>query len=252
VEQLLVFMTLASVIVASGTSLLAWRLRLRERDRAVARVNALAAAIEQEVPVTPTGEAPAARVSAAVVEVADPAIAGAPRPGKGGVAHDTGAGSPGAAGMFAASQRPGDAPRRLAPAVAVGALLVSSVAGIALLAGGTRGEAAAVPARADAPVELLALRHARQGGQFEIVGLVRNAAGAPVRERLTVVALLFDKQGNFLTSARAPVDFTRLGAGEESPFRVSLAAPAGVARYRVSFRLDSGGGVPHEDRREVK
>ena len=79
-------------------------------------------------------------------------------------------------------------------------------------------------------------------------GLVRNpAAGQPV-EHLSAVVFLFDRQGAFVTSAKADVDFPKLGAGDESPFAVSLDAPATVARYRVSFRTDEG-VVPHIDRR---
>ena len=42
----------------------------------------------------------------------------------------------------------------------------------------------------------------------------------------------------------------KLGAGDESPFVVSLDAPASVARYRVSFRTDDG-VLPHIDRRDT-
>jgi hypothetical protein len=46
------------------------------------------------------------------------------------------------------------------------------------------------------------------------------------------------------------VDFLKLGAGDESPFVVTLDAPATVARYRVSFRTDDG-IVPHVDKRSA-
>jgi hypothetical protein len=72
------------------------------------------------------------------------------------------------------------------------------------------------------------------------------AAGAV--ERLTAVVFLFDQQGGFVTSAKADVDFTKLAPGDESPFVISIDAPATVARYRVSFRTQ-GGIVPHIDRR---
>ena len=62
------------------------------------------------------------------------------------------------------------------------------------------------------------------------------------------MVFLFDRMGTFVTSSRANVDFLKLGAGDESPFVVSLDAPATVARYRVSFRTDDG-IVPHIDRR---
>ena len=98
------------------------------------------------------------------------------------------------------------------------------------------------------PLELVSLRHDRQTSRLAVSGLVRNpVAGRPV-ERLSAVVFLFDQQGTFITSAKAPVDFIKLGVGDESPFVVSLDAPANVARYRVSFRTDDG-IVPHIDRR---
>jgi hypothetical protein len=98
------------------------------------------------------------------------------------------------------------------------------------------------------PLELVSLRHDRQDATLAISGLVRNpASGQPVAH-LSAVVFLFDQAGAFITSARAPVDFVTLGAGDETPFVVTLAAPANVARYRVSFRTDAG-LVPHLDRR---
>ena len=67
-------------------------------------------------------------------------------------------------------------------------------------------------------------------------------------EKLSAVVFLFDRMGTFVASSRADVDFLKLGAGDESPFVVSLEAPATVSRYRVSFRTDDG-VVPHIDRR---
>ena len=56
------------------------------------------------------------------------------------------------------------------------------------------------------------------------------------------------RNGGFVSSAKAGVDFKRLAPGDESPFVIAVDAPASVARYRVSFRTDAG-VVPHVDRR---
>jgi hypothetical protein len=102
----------------------------------------------------------------------------------------------------------------------------------------------------NAPLELMSLSHARQNQKLAVSGLVRNpVAGKPV-ERLSAVVFLFDKTGTFVASSRAHVDFLRLGAGDETPFVVSLDAPPTVARYRVSFRTDEG-IVPHIDKRST-
>ena len=107
----------------------------------------------------------------------------------------------------------------------------------------------AVAAQHTAPsLELLSLRHEREGVNLSVAGLVRNPPAAPAVERLSAVVLLFDQQGQFITSAKAPIDFLKLTAGDESPFVVKMAAPQTVARYRVSFRTDEG-TVPHVDRR---
>ena len=104
---------------------------------------------------------------------------------------------------------------------------------------------AAAPA---APLELLSLRHEREGPRLSVAGLVRNPEAGTNLDRLNAVVLLFDEQGTFVTSARAPVEFSRLGAGDESPFVISLDAPQNVARYRVSFRSEDR-TLPHVDRR---
>jgi hypothetical protein len=118
------------------------------------------------------------------------------------------------------------------------------------LAGGTGATSGvnASAAASHAPLELMSLRHERQGGRLSLSGLVRNpAAGAPIEE-LAAVAFLFDAQGGFISSARVGVDFKRLAPGDESPFVITVEAPSNVARYRVSFRTDAG-VVAHVDRR---
>jgi type II secretory pathway pseudopilin PulG len=99
-------------------------------------------------------------------------------------------------------------------------------------------------------LELMSLRQEMTDGTLTISGLVRNPRGGVPQERLTAVVFFFDGQGGFLSSTRAPLDYRALAPGEESPFQLSAPAPAGVARYRVSFRRDEGAVVPHVDRRQ--
>ncbi len=78
---------------------------------------------------------------------------------------------------------------------------------------------------APAPLELLSLRHERQGVNLSVAGLVRNPPAGVALERVTAVVYLFDQQGAFVTSAKAPIDFLKLTGGDESPFVVKIAAP---------------------------
>ncbi len=100
-----------------------------------------------------------------------------------------------------------------------------------------------------APLELVSLRHERQGDTLIVSGLVRNPHAGRTITGLSAVAFTFDRQGTFLTSGRVQLDFPQLGAGDESPFSISVPQSAGVGRYRVSFRTEDG-VVPHLDRRE--
>jgi len=98
------------------------------------------------------------------------------------------------------------------------------------------------------PLELVSMRHERRGTRLAVTGLVRNPVAGAAVDRLAAVVFLFDQQGAFITSARANIDFLKLAPGDESPFVIDVEAPSQVARYRVSFRNDSG-VVPHVDRR---
>ena|SRR5688572_13765063 len=100
------------------------------------------------------------------------------------------------------------------------------------------------------PLALVSLRH-DQGpdGTLVISGVVRNPAGSIGREKLFAAASLVDAGGALVATARAPLDFTTLAPGEESPFVVRIAGANGVARYRIGFRDAAGASVAHIDRR---
>ena len=100
------------------------------------------------------------------------------------------------------------------------------------------------------PLSLVSLAHEQHAdGTLVISGIVRNPPDSAARERLFAVASLVDAAGVLIASARAPLDFTTLAAGDESPFVVRVSGAAGVARYRVGFRDAEGRTVAHVDRR---
>ena len=133
--------------------------------------------------------------------------------------------------------------------------LAAAAAVFAVLLGGfvvaRMNSAAAVTARAAAaptPLELLSLGHRREGNHLSVTGLVRNPPAGTAVARVSAVVFLFDQQGTFVSSAKAPLDYVTLSGGDESPFVIKVQAPQSVARYRVSFRTDDG-TLPHVDRR---
>ena len=110
----------------------------------------------------------------------------------------------------------------------------------------THRDAAATSA--PAPLELMSMRHQRQGTTLTVSGLVRNPSQGVAMNSVTAVVFAFDRNGAFLASGRAALDFSTLAPGEESPFVVNVPNVSDVARYRVTFR--SGNGVVrHIDKR---
>jgi hypothetical protein len=104
---------------------------------------------------------------------------------------------------------------------------------------------------AAAGLELMSLRDARQNGTLTITGLVQNPRGGAALSHVVVTAFAFDAKGSFLASGRAPLDYTTLQPGEESPFVVTVPVPDTVARYRIGFRGDDGRVIAHVDRRQA-
>jgi hypothetical protein len=210
-DPVLIALLVVSLISAAGFGGFAWHLLREERERSAARVAALSSAIDGASPAAPTP---------AVAELFAPKPSAAAR------------GNP-----------------LIKGAVGVAMALVL----IVVVASANRGSdspaaAAGAEARASAPLELISMRHTREGDRLTVSGLVRNPRAGANTTRVTAVILAFNRAGAFINSARAPLDFTTLEPGDESPFVVTLPSAADVGRYRVSFRTDTG-VVRHVDRR---
>jgi hypothetical protein len=285
-EIVLLIITVVSLAVAGVTSMVAWRATREERARGAARVAALVAAANDSARPAPdehldvsrreessapaqsqervleprkTALWPAAApwrtahgasqpVASAAVQQA-PAVQHAPaaRPAPGGEAGGPGSIADNFLGT-AISSPPSDGRQRMLAAAAVVLFVAALGGGYWQVYGGRSATARAASPVASAPLELVALGHERQGSRLAITGVVRNPTGGGAVDRLAAVAFLFDQHGEFVTSARAGVDFLQLVPGDESPFVVRVEAPASVTRYRVSFRNEAG-VVPHIDRR---
>jgi hypothetical protein len=150
--------------------------------------------------------------------------------------------------MFGAGESAAASPRMfLIPAIGLFVVIAALSAIYVWNRSSTQATAAAAEST-DAPLELVALRHQRRGDVMAISGLVRNPHGGHTIRALSAVALTFDRQGSFLASGRAPLDFPLLQPGDESPFTVTVPNSPAIGRYRVTFRTESG-IVPHVDRR---
>jgi hypothetical protein len=225
-DMVLLIITTLSVAVAAAASVLAWRVRRRERLRSEARVAALAA----EIPADAGEQLPAARFEPTI----DAPTVETPVAGRDG--------------LFAAEPRQHSG-FRLGAVAAIGAAVVAGAVTVLLLTGGSRERsspeaASASRAAAPVPLELVSLQHERESDTLTVKGAVRGSA-ATSEPGLTAVVLLFNRDGGFIASGRGAVD--ALGAGDR-PFEVRFEKAGEVARYRVSFRNDQA-IVPHVDKR---
>lgn len=223
---LLVLVSLVSLAIAGVLAIYVRQLTRAERERSEANAAALADMIgpgHLEPPAFATGAA------GTPVSFAETPLDPAP------------------SAMFGAQEPVARSPRILLVPV-IGLFVVVAALSAIYLWNRPSAQAAAATERADAPLELVALRHQRRGDVMVISGLVRNPHGGTTIRSLSAVAFTFDKQGTFLASGRAPLDFPLLQPGDESPFTVTVPNSPAIGRYRVTFRTESG-IVPHVDRR---
>ena len=228
--MLLLIVTLIAVAVAIAAAAYAWRISNADRQRSEARVAALAAEIDRGYP--------------AEGGLHSPAEAGLHNPAQAGLHGD-------APAMFERAPRSGLQGR---PLLKVGVGFAMAVLVIVLIAmSGERERAAADAPRAATQeqsgqgLELLSMRHARAGDALTVTGLVRNR-GTAASGSIMAVVFVFDRDGAFVASGRAPLEFTAIAPGDESPFRVTIPEVKDVGRYSLSFRTQAG-IVPHVDRR---
>jgi hypothetical protein len=276
-DIVLLGITLVSLVVALVMSAAAWRVSRDERARSAARVAALSAAASGQEQAEWTSVKPIApevvtdRVAVSELRPAAPwttsrvstfATPGRVQTSGRAAARETelvmhpvfaeeSVSSPVLAeGFLGSGSTSGHNDRQRGLAVAAVLLFAVVVsAGAWTMYGRQSVASSATVAVADgSPLELVSLRHERRGPRLAVTGLVRNPGAGGIVERLAAVVFLFDRDGAFISSARAPVDFLRLVPGDETPFVIDVEAPLTVARYRVSFRNDSG-VVPHVDRR---
>jgi hypothetical protein len=232
-DFLLVVLTILSLAAAAGFAVVAWRLHSEERQRSAARVAALSSALDA-LDTLDDFDAPIATDAAEGTETAVPARNNTPVP---------------VASMFRMEPGASVQGRPLIKAAVVGVMAVVVVVAAAM---GNRSTGAAASsstvAAAKAPLELMSMRHTREGTTLTVTGLVRNPPGGAEARRVTAVVFAFDAKGGFTASGRAPLDFIVLEPGDESPFVVTIPNVTEVAKYRVSFRTDDG-MMRHVDRR---
>ena len=258
-DTILIAVTAVALAMAAGMAIVVATLLRQERARSDARVAALSELAADAVVDSPARRPDAATLRSPSIETPTPGPAHQPsapvafspgtiadleiRPAVSGVPE-----------LFAETERRSPWGPRLAVIGCLAAIVLA--VGFAVVSGRSRAAATAAGTAAQqaatidtVPLELLTLRHEQDGQRLAITGLVKNPrAGAPLSHVVATV-VLFGPDGAFLSSSRAPLDFTLLGPGGESPFVVSVPVTGQVSRYRVGFRTEDGRVIAHVDRR---
>jgi hypothetical protein len=229
----LLVLSVISLCAAAVVAVLAWSIVRDDRQRSAARVAALASTALDE--------------SATVVAIQGPPD-GSHVSSRDGAFHDQGDRTP----SLISAARPAAVQGHPLVKVAVGIAMSVALIVFIAMSGDRHQDRAAAPStvatvQQDGALELLSMRHERDGDMLAVTGLVRNPGAASARGIIAVV-FAFDHGGNFVASGRAPLDFVTLAPGDESPFHVTIPHVSDVGRYRVSFRTESG-VVRHVDRR---
>jgi hypothetical protein len=233
-EQMLIVVTAASLLLAMLMSVVAWKLLADGRRQSSARAAALRAlALPEHRGEVETDEERSADAEAAGLAATAP-VWDAPLRTDG------------------VSPQPVAAARGVRPrwAAVAGALVLAGAAtGAFVLRATASGESWPAGARS-APLELVSVRHSiGPGGTFLVTGFVQNPSGGlPVNDAVVVV-YLFDLQGGYVASGRAALDTRTLVPGADASFTIEVPVATPIGRYRIGFRSSDGAVVAHVDRR---
>lgn len=257
-DTVLLSVTALSLVLSTGLAVIVAKLLGDERRRSDARVAALSElAAEPERLDHDVVTLPVARVAVPP----RPPVAARPMPiAPAPVRHAAGVDlqirplepGPGVGELFSQPDVASPWRGRLAIAGSIAAVILVAVALSSSRAPDTRAAAAPsnrATAAEPAPLELLSLRHERQEQRLTITGLVQNPRSSAPLSRVVATALVFGPGGAFLSSGRAPLDFSTLAPGDESPFVVDVTVTGLVDRYRIAFRSEDGRVLAHIDKR---
>ena len=104
------------------------------------------------------------------------------------------------------------------------------------------------------PANKLALLSARgyeseYGGYHYVEGQVQNISSTSL-ENVAAVATWYDKDGTFIKSDEALIDYNPILPGQTSPFKTISSGNPAMTRYTIEFKELLGGTIPMEDRRK--
>lgn len=89
------------------------------------------------------------------------------------------------------------------------------------------------------------------GGYHIVEGQIKNVSSEPLRN-VMAVGIWTDKDGGFIKSDDALIDYNPILPGQTSPFKTMSTTNPAMAKYRVEFKTMFGGTLAVEDQRKGK
>jgi hypothetical protein len=87
------------------------------------------------------------------------------------------------------------------------------------------------------------------GGYHYVEGQVKNVSDKPLKN-VTAVGIWLDKDGNFIKSDDALIDYNPILPGQTSPFKTISSGNPAMSKYRVEFKFLFGGKIAVDDQRK--
>lgn len=117
------------------------------------------------------------------------------------------------------------------------------------------GEASAstvAPSAPEYPIALISSRgyESGSGGYYYVEGQVKNISHESLSS-VMVVATWYTKDGTFLSSDDAVIDFNPLLPGQTSPFKTVTHGNPQMSRFSVEFKRLFGSAIPFRDDRKT-
>jgi hypothetical protein len=86
-------------------------------------------------------------------------------------------------------------------------------------------------------------------GYHYVEGQVKNVSDKPLKN-VTAVGIWLDKDGNFIKSDDALIDYNPILPGQTSPFKTISSGNPAMSKYRVEFKFLFGGKIAVDDQRK--
>lgn len=92
---------------------------------------------------------------------------------------------------------------------------------------------------------------AEVGGYHYVEGQVKNLTDQPLKN-ITAVSTWYDKDGNFVKSDDALIDYNPLLPGQTSPFKTISTGNPVMSRFSIEFKELLGGALRTDDQRKTR